>query len=70
MLDDTFHEDRSPAERSKNNLALIRKFAYNILQIAIQLGSCTEIMTEAMDEFSDDSYLMKKYVFSGIDRLD
>ena len=69
VLDDTFREDRSPAKRSKNNLALIRKFAYNILRIAILLGSCTEIMTEAMDEFSDDPFLMKKYVFSGIDSL-
>ena len=34
VLDDTFREDRSPAKKSKNNLALIRKFAYNILRIA------------------------------------
>ena len=33
VLDDTFREDRSPAKGSKNNLALIRKFAYNILRI-------------------------------------
>ena len=67
VLDDTFREDRSPAKKSKNNLALIRKFAYNILRIAILMGSCTEIMTEAMDEFSDDPILREKYVFSGID---
>ena len=52
VLDDTFRKDRSPAKRSKNNLALFRKFAYNILRIAILFGTCTEIMTEAMDEFS------------------
>ena len=69
VLDDTFREDRSPAKKSKNNLALIRKFAYNILRIAMLLESCTEIMPEAMDEFSDDPILRKKYVFSGIESL-
>ena len=66
VLDDTFREDRSPAKRSKNNLALIRKFAYNILRIAIMSESCSRIMTEAMDDFCDDPSLMEKYVFSGI----
>lgn len=66
VLDDTFREDRSPAKRSKHNLALIRKFAYNILRIAILYGDCAEIMTEAMDDFSGDPSLRKKYVFSGI----
>lgn len=66
VLDDTFREDRPPAKRSKHNLALIRKFAYNILRIAILSGDCAEIMTEAMDDFSDDPSLRKKYVFSGI----
>lgn len=67
VLDDTFREDRSPAKRSKNNLALIRKFAYNILRIAILTGDCSEIMTEAMDDFCDSPSLRKKYVFEGID---
>ena len=66
VLDDTFREDRSPAKKSKHNLALIRKFAYNILRIAILSGDCAEIMTEAMDDFSGDPSLRKKYVFSGI----
>ena len=66
VLDNTFREDRSPAKKSKNNLALIRKFAYNILRIAILSGDCAGIMTEAMDDFSDDPSLRKKYVFSGI----
>ena len=67
VLDDTFREDRSPAKKSKNNLALIRKFVYNILRISILCGDCPEIMTEAMDDFCDDPYLRKKYVFNGID---
>ena len=33
VLDVTFREDRSPAKKTKNNLALIRKYAYNILRI-------------------------------------
>lgn len=66
VLDDTFREDRSPAKRSKHNLALVRKLAYNILRIAMLCGDCSEIMTEAMDDFSDDPFLRKKYIFSGI----
>ena len=67
VLDDTFREDRSPAIKSRNNLALIRKFAYNILRIAMLSKSCAEIMTEAMDDFCDDLSLIEKYVFTGID---
>lgn len=67
VLDDTFREDRSPAKKSRNNLALIRKFVYNILRLAMLSKSCGEIMTEAMDEFCDDPSLIEKYVFTGID---
>ena len=69
VLDESFREDRSPAKESKNNLALIRKYAYNILRLAMLSGTCTEIMTEAMDEFSDDHSLIEKYVFNGIKSL-
>lgn len=66
VLDDAFREDRSPAKKSKNNLALIRKYAYNILRIAMMSESCSKIMTEAMDDFCDDHSLIEKYVFNGI----
>lgn len=66
VLDDSFREDRSPAKKSKNNLALIRKFAYNILRIAMIHKTCNCIMTEAMDDFCDDPSLMKRYIFCGI----
>lgn len=33
VLDDDFREDRSTAKKSKNNLSVIRKYAYNILMI-------------------------------------
>ncbi len=64
VLDDAFREDRSPAKKSKHNLALIRKFAYNILRIAILYGDCAEIMTEAMDDFSDDLLLRERNMSS------
>ena len=47
--------------------ALIRKFAYNILRIAMIHEDCSPIMTEAMDDFCDDLSLIKRYVFGGID---
>ena len=67
VLDDTFREDRSPAKKSKNNLALLRKYAYNILRIAMLSGACEGTMTEAMDTFCDDPSLIEKYVFNGIE---
>lgn len=53
VLDDLFREDRSSARKSKNNLAVIRKIAYNLLRIAIlrkkqnqvQLKCATNSMT-------------------------
>ena len=35
VLDELFHEDRSAARNSKNNMAVLRKLAYNILKLAI-----------------------------------
>lgn len=67
VLDETFREDRSPAKKSKNNLALIRKFSYNILRIAMLVEKCAEVMTEMMDEFCDNYSLIEKYVFNGIE---
>lgn len=63
VLDKSFREGRSPA---KNNMALNRKLALNILRIAMLSKFCGEIVTEAMDTFCDNSPLMEKYVFSGI----
>lgn len=66
VLDDTFREDRSPAKKSKNNLSLIRKFAYNILRIAEILEGWKCPLTEMMDNFADDPALLEKYIFNGI----
>lgn len=67
VLDDTFREDRSPAKKSKNNLALIRKFAYNILRLAMMNYTENTTMPEMMDHFADDHSLIEEYVFSGIE---
>ena len=66
VLDDTFREDRSPARKSRNNLSLIRKYAYNILRLAIRETGATDIMTEMMDCFCDNAALREQYVFKGI----
>jgi len=66
VLDDTFREDRSPAKKSRNNLALIRKYAYNILRLAMLETGITNIMTEMMDCFCSKAALREQYVFKGI----
>ena len=66
VLDDTFREDRSPAKKSKNNLALIRKFAYNILRLALIRSDNSKPIPELMDDFCDDLSQIEKYIFNGI----
>ena len=66
VLDETLREDRSPAKSSKNNLALLRKFVFNILQIAKIRENFREGFPEMMDEFADDSNMHRKYVLTGI----
>ena len=67
VLDDTFREDRSPAKNSKNNLALIRKFAYNILRLAQIQNKLSLPMTEMMDLLCDDQVLLERYIFHEIE---
>lgn len=67
VLDDTFREDRSPAKKSKNNLALIRKFAYNILRLVQIQNKLSLPMTEMMDLLCDDEVLLGKYIFHEIE---
>lgn len=68
-LDDSFREDRSPAKKSRNNLALIRKFAYNLLRLAMIGTKTPPIMTEWMDRFCDEQELREQYIFHGITSL-
>ena len=67
VLDDTFREDRSPAKRSRNNLALIRKFAYNILRIAKDREDLKNTIPEIMDMFAFKQGMMEKYLFHSIE---
>lgn len=67
VLDDTLREDRSPARKSKNNLALIRKFVFNILQIARIREKSSQGFPEMMDSFADDSNKIRFYVLQGIE---
>ncbi len=67
VLDDTLREDRSPARKSKNNLAMLRKFVFNILQIA-RIREKTSIgFLEMMDSFADDGNKIQSYVLEGIE---
>jgi predicted transposase YbfD/YdcC len=69
VLDDLFREDRSSARKSRNNLAILRKFAYNILRIAIMAEKQESGPTEMSDEFADDLTLVEKYVFRKLSRI-
>jgi predicted transposase YbfD/YdcC len=69
VLDDLFREDRSSARKSRNNLAILRKFAYNILRIAIMAEKQESGPTEMSDEFADDLTLVEKYVFRKLARI-
>ena len=48
---------------SKNNMAVLRKFAYNILRLAIMAEKQESEPTEMRDEFSDNLTLVETYVF-------
>lgn len=67
VLDDTLREDRSPARKSKNNLAMLRKFVFNILQIARIREKSSQGFSEMMDSFADDSNKIRFYVLQGIE---
>ena len=69
ILDDTFREDRSPAKGSRNNLALIRKFALDILKLARIQMKITLPISEMMDLFCDETDLLEKYIFKEIESL-
>lgn len=69
VLDGLFREDRSSARKSKNNLAVIRKIAYNLLRIAIFREKTESGPTEMRDQFNDDLTLIEKYAFRGIAHL-
>lgn len=65
VLDDTMREDRSPAKKSKNNLALIRKIAYNILRMIVNEQQEETTIADLKEILSDEPDRMKKYIFEG-----
>lgn len=67
VLDDAFREDRSTAKGSKNNLSVIRKFAYNILRIAIMRDHPKWGIQRMMDYFSAHLELTAKMLFEPIE---
>lgn len=69
VLDDAFREDRSTANRGKNNLAVIRKFSYNLLRLAILRERPEWGIQRMMDYFCDNHEMIAKYIFSGIERF-
>lgn len=66
VLDDLFREDRSSARVCKNNLSLIRKFCFNLCQVAIHNEYPNYGVTQMLDKFSDDKGLLAQYVFKGL----
>ena len=69
VLDDVLREDHSSARKSKNNLAVIRKYVYNILKIACIHDDTGKGVQEMSDMFADDPDLIAKYVFTGIQKV-
>ena len=69
VLDVSFGEDRCPAKKSKGNLSLIRKFAYNYLRISLIKEGIDKAFSERMDDFADDFSLYEKYVLNPIESL-
>lgn len=67
VLDDTLREDRSPATSSKNNLALLRKIVFNILQIAKMRENFHQGFPEMQDAFADNNDKIRTYVLNGIE---
>lgn len=66
VLDDAFREDRSTATKSRNNLAVVRKYAYNLLRLAVIKEHPDWGMQRMMDYFCDCLEMIKKYIFAEI----
>ncbi len=70
VLDDVFREDRSPAKRSKNNLALVRKYAYNIIRYSLAKLRYNNIgVIGMMDHFNDNPKELGAYIFKPLESL-
>ena len=67
VLDNTFGEDRCTVRNGKNALAVLRKFAYNIVRLLqIREKSNLTIVGDVIDDLQDDFNLIAQYVFKPI----
>ena len=64
ILDETFHEDKSTARKSRELLSVLRKTAYNIIRL-IQMNEPGENVpfSHVMDDIADDFGLAARYIF-------
>lgn len=69
VLDDVFREDRSPAKSSKNNLALVRKYAYNIIRYSLAKLPGNTGVIGMMDYFNDNPRELGTYIFKPLESL-
>lgn len=67
VLDDDFREDRSTAKKSKNNLSVIRKYAYNILTIYAIREEKDWGIQRLMDYFADHPKILMEYLYKNIE---
>ena len=67
VLDESFHEDKCTARKSKKTLSVLRKFAYNIIRM-IQMYDLTEgtPFSHVMDDIEADLGMATKYLFKPI----
>ena len=69
VLDVDLREDMSTATKSSVNLSVIRKFAYNIIRLAILKEFGTKSPIRMMDCFCDDPEILMPYIFAEIESL-
>lgn len=67
VLDDDFREDRSTAKKSKNNLSVIRKYAYNILVIYAIKEKKDWGIQRLMDYFADHPKIVTDYLYKNME---
>lgn len=67
VLDNSFGEDRCTVRNGKNALAVLRKFAYNIIRL-LQLHELKHLkfVGDVIDDLQDDFDLIAQYIFKSI----
>ena len=67
VLDNSFREDRCTVRNGKNALAVLRKFAYNIVRL-LQLRELSHLtlVGDVIDDLQNNFDLIAQYVFKSI----